>query len=51
MMNVVDPDVSREPLQQPRQVVDEAAVERRLHRIPAVTVLPVGASDLVLGAK
>jgi len=48
MVNVMKPDVAREPLQNPWKLVERTALQRRLCVIPFFTPLPINPFKLVL---
>jgi len=51
MMDVVEPDISRNPLQHPGQGVERAAFQSRPREIPPVPGFPIDALELVLNVK
>ena len=51
MVDVVVPDVAREPLQDPGQFVEGTALQRRRGVIPLVAALPINSFELMLHIK
>src|SRR5688572_6729571 len=51
VMDVMEPYVSGQPLQDPRQLVVRAALQRRGGVVPALFTLPVGVFELMLDVE
>ena len=50
-MDVMKPDIPAEPLQDERQFVEGTALQSRLHKIPAIIVVPIGGVKVMLNVE